>query len=57
MDKKKTIFITGAAPGIGCEAALLFGKRDWFVGIFDLNEEALNCSKTRSVRPTAFRNS
>lgn len=38
---KKSIFITGAASGIGRETALLFAKRGWFVGLFDLNEEGL----------------
>ena len=38
---KKSILITGAASGIGRETALLFAKRDWFVGIFDINEAGL----------------
>jgi len=41
MDSRKNIFITGAASGIGRQTALLFAKRDWFVGIFDLNENGL----------------
>jgi len=41
MEKKKAIFITGAASGIGRETALLFWKKGWFVGIFDVNEEGL----------------
>jgi len=63
MEKKKSIFITGAASGIGRETALLFGKKGWFVGIVDVNEEGLktlqseigegNCfSKYMDVRDT-----
>jgi len=39
---QKTIFITGAAAGIGKATALLFAKKGWFVGLFDLDEQALN---------------
>jgi NADP-dependent 3-hydroxy acid dehydrogenase YdfG len=38
---RKSIFITGAAAGIGRSTALLFAKNDWFVGLFDVDEEAL----------------
>ena len=38
---KKSIFITGAASGIGRSAALLFAKKGWWVGLFDINEQAL----------------
>jgi len=38
---KQTILITGAASGIGRETALFFAKKDWFVGIFDVNEAGL----------------
>lgn len=41
MKHRKCIFITGAASGIGRETALLFAKKGWFVGIFDVNEEGL----------------
>ena len=41
MSQKKSIFITGAASGIGRETALLFAGQDWFVGITDLNEAGL----------------
>ena len=37
----KTIFITGAAAGIGKETALLFARRGWYVGLFDIDEDAL----------------
>lgn len=40
--EKKTIFITGAASGIGRETALLFAEKGWFIGLFDINEEGLS---------------
>ncbi len=39
--KRKSIFITGAASGIGRETALLFAKKGWFTGLYDLNEDGL----------------
>lgn len=38
---KQTILITGAASGIGRETALFFAKKDWFAGIFDVNDAGL----------------
>jgi NAD(P)-dependent dehydrogenase (short-subunit alcohol dehydrogenase family) len=38
---RKSIFITGAASGIGRATATLFAGRGWFVGAFDLNEQGL----------------
>lgn len=38
---RKSIFITGAASGIGAETARLFVKRGWFVGAFDIDEPGL----------------
>jgi len=38
---KKAILITGAASGIGRETALYFAEQNWFVGLFDLNEEGV----------------
>jgi NAD(P)-dependent dehydrogenase (short-subunit alcohol dehydrogenase family) len=40
-ESDKTIFITGAASGIGRETALLFGERGFKVGLFDLNQKGL----------------
>ncbi|MFN3579726.1 MAG: SDR family oxidoreductase [Pseudomonas sp.] len=34
---RQSIFITGAASGMGRETALLFQQQGWFVGAFDLN--------------------
>ncbi len=38
---RKSIFITGAASGMGRATALLFAQKGWFVGAFDVNEAAL----------------
>lgn len=38
---KKSIFITGAAKGIGKATALLFAKKGYFVGLSDINESDL----------------
>jgi len=41
MKIEKSIFITGAASGIGRETARLFAGKGWYVGIVDMNEEGL----------------
>jgi NADP-dependent 3-hydroxy acid dehydrogenase YdfG len=41
MSGAKSIFITGAAAGIGAETARLFARNGWFVGASDVNAEAL----------------
>ena len=38
---RKSIFITGAARGIGKETALLFSQRGWYVGLYDIDEAGL----------------
>ncbi|WP_084417894.1 SDR family oxidoreductase [Henriciella litoralis] len=38
---RKSIFITGAASGIGKATAKLFADRSWFVGLYDINEAGL----------------
>ncbi len=43
---KKTIFITGAASGIGRATAKLFAERDYFVGLYDLDEKGLAALRT-----------
>ena len=40
-DGRQSIFITGAASGVGLETARLFSAKGWFVGGFDLNAEGL----------------
>ena len=39
--ERKSIFITGAASGMGRATARLFAKNGWFVGIYDVNEQGL----------------
>ncbi|MGY2736976.1 SDR family oxidoreductase [Sphingomonas sp. UYP23] len=38
---RKSIFITGAASGMGRATALLFAEKGWFVGGYDVNQEGL----------------
>ena len=38
---RKSVFITGAASGIGRETALLFAEHGWFVGAHDINAAGL----------------
>src|SRR5580698_9566484 len=44
-DGRKSIFITGAASGMGRETALLFRRKGWFVGAADVNEAGLESLK------------
>ena len=37
----KSIFITGAASGIGKATAISFAENGWNVGLFDINKEGL----------------
>ncbi|MFP6582924.1 MAG: SDR family oxidoreductase [Candidatus Hydrogenedentota bacterium] len=39
--KQKSIFITGAASGIGRATAELFHEKGWFVGCYDVDADAL----------------
>jgi NADP-dependent 3-hydroxy acid dehydrogenase YdfG len=41
MTAARSIFITGAAAGIGAETARLFAGNGWFIGASDVNAEAL----------------
>ena len=40
--EKKSIFITGAASGIGRATAELFHEKGWFVGCYDVDNDALH---------------
>lgn len=40
-EPRKSIFITGAASGMGRETARLFAQKGWFVGAYDVNELGL----------------
>lgn len=42
---RKTLFVTGAASGMGRATALLFAERGWFVGAFDVNADGLESLK------------
>lgn len=42
---RQSIFITGAASGMGRATAVLFAKRGWFVGAYDLSEAGLDSLK------------
>jgi len=37
----KTVFITGAASGIGLATARRFASEGWFTGLYDINDEAV----------------
>jgi NAD(P)-dependent dehydrogenase (short-subunit alcohol dehydrogenase family) len=41
MTRRKTIFITGAASGIGRSTAVFFARKGWFVGAYDVDEQRL----------------
>jgi NAD(P)-dependent dehydrogenase (short-subunit alcohol dehydrogenase family) len=40
-DGRKSIFITGAASGMGRETARLFAREGWFIGAYDVQEGLL----------------
>lgn len=42
----KTIFITGAATGIGRAAARLFARNGWFVGLYDIDAAGVEAVAT-----------
>lgn len=42
---RQSIFITGAASGMGRETARLFASKGWFVGAFDVNRAGLDTLK------------
>jgi len=41
MNQRKSIFVTGAASGIGRQTAILFASRGWLVGLADIDAEGL----------------
>ncbi len=41
-EDRQSIFITGAASGMGRATALLFAQKGWFVGVFDINDKGLD---------------
>lgn len=50
----KSIFITGAARGIGAATARLFSQRGWFVGLFDLREAELRALAASLPGPSCY---
>ncbi len=54
MSERKSIFITGAASGIGLETARLFADKGWYVGITDMNAEGLKALETELAPPNCF---
>ena len=44
---RKSIFITGAASGIGAETARLFQSRGWFCGLYDIEEAGLKAEAAK----------
>jgi NAD(P)-dependent dehydrogenase (short-subunit alcohol dehydrogenase family) len=44
---RPSIFVTGAASGIGRAAAELFAQRGWFVGLYDVDEPGVRELATR----------
>jgi NAD(P)-dependent dehydrogenase (short-subunit alcohol dehydrogenase family) len=46
---RKSIFITGAGSGIGRATALLFARRGWFVGLYDVSARGLE--ETQGLLP------
>ena len=51
-DTARTLFVTGAASGIGRATARLFAERGWRVGAFDVDEAGL--ASLQSEAPVAF---
>lgn len=49
----KTLFITGAAHGIGLATARRFADQGWFVGLYDINSEQLTTLLASGEFPNA----
>ncbi len=53
-DTRKSIFITGAASGIGKAAATLFARKGWLTGCYDMNAEGLAALETELASDNVF---
>jgi NAD(P)-dependent dehydrogenase (short-subunit alcohol dehydrogenase family) len=51
---RKSIFITGAASGMGRETARLFAANGWFVGGYDVNAEGLTSLQAELGEPNCI---
>ncbi|GBG30877.1 Dehydrogenase/reductase SDR family member 7B [Hondaea fermentalgiana] len=49
VQRKRVILVTGAASGIGLRTVQMFMAKGWFVGAFDINEDALEKALGDSV--------
>jgi len=49
----KTVFITGAAAGIGLQTAKKFASQGYFVGLYDINNDAIKTQLASSEFPNA----
>ncbi len=49
-----SIFVTGAASGIGKATAKLFAEHGWFVGIFDVDDAGLEALEHELRAGSAF---
>ena len=52
MANAKTIFITGAASGLGREVARFFARKGWFIGLADVNKQGLD--ETAAMLPAGM---
>lgn len=53
-DSQKSIFITGAASGIGKAAAVRFAGEGWLTGCYDMNAEGLTRLETELASDNVF---
>lgn len=49
MSERKSIFISGAAAGIGKATALKFLEKGWLVGAYDINQEGLKTLQSEAL--------
>ena len=53
-ESRKSIFITGAASGLGREVGRYFASKGWFVGIADINEAGMAETASHAARRPKF---
>ena len=54
MKDQKTLFVTGAASGMGRATAKLFADQGWFVGAYDVDEGGLKSLEDEIGRPSCL---